>query len=366
MIEPARRAYDAETRRALDELFGPPERWGATTRSLALAPGADVSSREFTGATTFRLAVPCSYDLELVAAKYFYVAARRRGAAGFNFNGTIHYRGDDGRLQMSLVPWSCSAEFRMPTSRRGATLIEHHYPNRGWIGVSDDDARGAAAREGAARRCRRWTRASPRCSRRRRGERRASSALVDSLLYEGYALYPYTPGATKNATPTPFGIVYPPAYADGRSTFDHLVVDCVRRGGAGRAARAPRCASCSRRRAPRGEPRSSRCRRPRSAASRSASTRSSRPRRAAAARCARRSPTREDGERVRVTLRVENRTTAPAGDGPRAPRCARSLLSTHPLLRLAAGPLRLAARGRRRTARSVNTWPVLASAAATT
>jgi hypothetical protein len=37
--------------------------------------------------------------------------------------------------------------------------------------------------------------------------------LVDSLLYEGYALYPYTPGATKNATPTPHGIVYPPAYA---------------------------------------------------------------------------------------------------------------------------------------------------------
>ena len=37
--------------------------------------------------------------------------------------------------------------------------------------------------------------------------------LVDSLLYEGYALYPYTPEATKNATPTPFGIVYPPAYA---------------------------------------------------------------------------------------------------------------------------------------------------------
>ena len=34
-----------------------------------------------------------------------------------------------------------------------------------------------------------------------------------SLLYEGYALYPYTPGV-KNATPTPFGIVYPPAYAE--------------------------------------------------------------------------------------------------------------------------------------------------------
>jgi hypothetical protein len=53
-------------------------------------------------------------------------------------------------------------------------------------------------------------------------------SLVGSLLYEGYALYPYTPGATKNATPTPFGIVYPPAYAErAKTTFDHLRVECV-------------------------------------------------------------------------------------------------------------------------------------------
>lgn len=47
--------------------------------------------------------------------------------------------------------------------------------------------------------------------------------LLRTLLYEGYALYPYTPGATKNATPTPFGICYPPAYAAAApTTFDHL------------------------------------------------------------------------------------------------------------------------------------------------
>jgi hypothetical protein len=52
--------------------------------------------------------------------------------------------------------------------------------------------------------------------------------LVSSLLYEGYALYPYTPEATKNATPTPFGIVYPPAYAAANdATFDHLRVEAV-------------------------------------------------------------------------------------------------------------------------------------------
>src|ERR1700761_4864613 len=52
--------------------------------------------------------------------------------------------------------------------------------------------------------------------------------LLESLLWEGYALYPYTPGATKNATPTPFGIVYPPVYAAMlASTFDHLELRCI-------------------------------------------------------------------------------------------------------------------------------------------
>ena len=70
--------------------------------------------------------------------------------------------------------------------------------------------------------------------------------LVSSLLYEGYALYPYTPGATKNATPTPFGIVYPPAYAERscRRTFDHLRLECVLAGGPGGRARGRRSASC--------------------------------------------------------------------------------------------------------------------------
>jgi hypothetical protein len=57
---------------------------------------------------------------------------------------------------------------------------------------------------------------------------RALESLLDSLLFEGYALYPYTPGATKNATPTPFGIVYPSAYsAANPATFDVLRMECV-------------------------------------------------------------------------------------------------------------------------------------------
>jgi hypothetical protein len=52
--------------------------------------------------------------------------------------------------------------------------------------------------------------------------------LVDSLLFEGYALYPYTPGATKNATPTPFGIVYPSDYAQHEThAFDRMQMQFI-------------------------------------------------------------------------------------------------------------------------------------------
>ncbi|MEJ7785040.1 MAG: hypothetical protein WKF96_09575 [Solirubrobacteraceae bacterium] len=55
--------------------------------------------------------------------------------------------------------------------------------------------------------------------------------LVDTLLWEGHQLYPYTPSATKNATPTPFGIVYPPVYAAGSPhTFSRLKMQCIATG----------------------------------------------------------------------------------------------------------------------------------------
>jgi hypothetical protein len=58
--------------------------------------------------------------------------------------------------------------------------------------------------------------------------------LVSSLLYEGYALYPYTPDATKNATPTPFGIVYPAMYAaECEGAHDHARMECLALPGGG-------------------------------------------------------------------------------------------------------------------------------------
>ena len=84
--------------------------------------------------------------------------------------------------------------------------------------------------------------------------------LVDTLLYEGYALYPYTPGATKNATPTPFGIVYPPSTRPAAARFDHLQIECVADGDRPRSRRGPLPAG-ERRAPPGGGAAGRRCRR---------------------------------------------------------------------------------------------------------
>ena len=132
MIEPARRAYDEETRERLTELFGAPERWAVTTRSLVWTR-LDVLAA-FTGTTTVTVPVPCSYDFELAAAKYFYSLPDGEAPLALHFNGTIYYPRDDGALQMILVPWNKSIDFRMPVSVWRDT-VEHYYPNTNWVAV---------------------------------------------------------------------------------------------------------------------------------------------------------------------------------------------------------------------------------------
>lgn len=133
MIEPARRSYDGPTRARLMELFGPPERWAVTTRSLVWTQ-LDVLVPSFTGSTTVPISIACHYDLELAAAKYLYALPDGEAPMTLHFNGTIYYRDGGGALQMVLVPWNKSIDFRMPVSVWRET-IEHYYPGRAWIAV---------------------------------------------------------------------------------------------------------------------------------------------------------------------------------------------------------------------------------------
>jgi hypothetical protein len=133
MIEPARRSYDDATRERLVELFGAPERWAVTTRSLVWSK-LDVLVPAFTGMTTVTVPIACHYDLELAAAKYLHSLPAGEAPLALHFNGMIYYPGEDGGLQMVLIPWSKSIDFRMPVSVWQET-IAHYYPGTSWIAV---------------------------------------------------------------------------------------------------------------------------------------------------------------------------------------------------------------------------------------
>jgi len=173
--------------------------------------------------------------------------------------------------------------------------------------------------------------------------------LVTSLLWEGYALYPYTPGATKNATPTPFGIVYPPTYArECPGAFDHARLECV-------AEPAPDATLSATLRylAPNGERHQALERRielgPVPFGARATTEFDG-------GRLTLRSEPRGDGSAV-VRCCVHNTREAPAGLN-RAGALARSLISTQLVVRVSSGRFRSPLDS---APVSVNTYPVLVS-----
>jgi len=146
-IDPARRAYDPETMARLVELFGPPERWASTTQVFswahvsALVPG-------FTGAASFALDVPCTYDLEVAASKYFYSLSGGEVPLSFLFNGMVLYEGEHDRLQVAQVPWSCVTRWRMPVAAWKAVMAAY-YPGGGWVRVQTQTLDALSERKAA-------------------------------------------------------------------------------------------------------------------------------------------------------------------------------------------------------------------------
>ena len=142
-IDPAKRSYDDATRARLVELFGEPERWAATTRSFLWAQVSTVVPA-FRGSAEFSLDVHCTYDLEVAAAKYVYSLPDGEVPLTFHFSGTILH----GEMQVAMVPWSCSAQFRLPVETWRA-LMAAYYPGGGWVRLETGTLDALAARKAA-------------------------------------------------------------------------------------------------------------------------------------------------------------------------------------------------------------------------
>jgi hypothetical protein len=64
----------------------------------------------------------------------------------FHFNGTVLYGGAEDRLQVVLVPWSCSTRWSMPVEVWRQT-IDAHYPGGGWIRLQRETLDALARRK---------------------------------------------------------------------------------------------------------------------------------------------------------------------------------------------------------------------------
>jgi Family of unknown function (DUF6084) len=135
-IAVTRRHYDAAEQERLLEVFGEPHRWSNTLRSL-LWTHTTLQVPPFSGSTVADMPVPCTYDLEVVAAKYFYALEEGEVPLEFLFSGTVFYAGEGGRLQVTRISWEKEAEFRLPV-RVWKEMMERYFPNSAWIRLRRD------------------------------------------------------------------------------------------------------------------------------------------------------------------------------------------------------------------------------------
>src|SRR5262245_38000178 len=89
-IEATRRRYSVEEQERLRDLFGEPERWSQTLRTT-LWTHTSVIIKQFTGSAVVDLPVPCTFDFNVAATKYF--AGLERGGIPLclQFSGTVFY-----------------------------------------------------------------------------------------------------------------------------------------------------------------------------------------------------------------------------------------------------------------------------------
>lgn len=134
-IEPGRRTYDDDARERLAELFGEPERWASTTGAFRWAQ-VDVLVPSFTGETDFEIRVPCTFDHEIAATKYFAGLSDGVVPLQVHFNGTLFYRGPDDRLQMMILPWDLSVRWDLNVAT-WREMIAAHYPEGTWVRLEE-------------------------------------------------------------------------------------------------------------------------------------------------------------------------------------------------------------------------------------
>jgi hypothetical protein len=135
-IEVTRRRYTPEEQASMRDLFGEPERWGQTLRTL-LWTHANVVVPSFQDNTLTDLNVPCTFDFNVATTKYFEGLTSGEIPLHFLFSGTVFYADEEDVLQVAPISWEQEAKYKLPV-KVWREMMDSYYPNTVWLNLRRD------------------------------------------------------------------------------------------------------------------------------------------------------------------------------------------------------------------------------------
>jgi Family of unknown function (DUF6084) len=135
-MEVSRRRYSAEEQMKMRDLFGEPERWSQTLRSL-LWTHVSVVVPSFQGSTLIDLPIHCTFDFNVAATKYFEGLTDGEIPLHLMFSGTVFYADSEDVLQVAPISWEQEARFRLPV-KVWREMMDAYYPNNVWLNLRRD------------------------------------------------------------------------------------------------------------------------------------------------------------------------------------------------------------------------------------
>lgn len=135
-LEVTRRRYSAAEQKHLHDLFGEAERWSQTLRNL-LWTHVNVNVPPFQKETVVDLPVPCTFDFNVGATKYFHGLDDGLVPLCFMFSGTVFYTRGSESLQVAPISWDKETRFSLPV-KVWHDMMDTYYPNSAWLRVRRD------------------------------------------------------------------------------------------------------------------------------------------------------------------------------------------------------------------------------------
>jgi len=136
-IEVTRRHYTPSEQEQMLDLFGQPDRWSQTLRSM-LWTHVNLVAPGFSGSgSVVDMQVPCTFDFNVAATKYFAGLEDGDIPLLMLFSGTVFYAPPESPLQVAPISWEKEARYKLPV-KLWRELMESYYPNNVWINLRKD------------------------------------------------------------------------------------------------------------------------------------------------------------------------------------------------------------------------------------